>query len=129
MVKCTVCGVDELLPFKCAYCGESFCPEHRIPEKHGCGGIMLAKSPIERGRAEKLGVDWTGPPMARGVFERREIYHLVAATTLITAAGISLFIFSTGSPAALAISVAGLALSFLAHELAHKFYAIRIGLT
>lgn len=34
--KCDICGYEELLPFKCKYCGGTFCGEHRLPEKHDC---------------------------------------------------------------------------------------------
>lgn len=33
---CEICGQDELIPFKCSYCGKIFCAEHRLPEKHNC---------------------------------------------------------------------------------------------
>ncbi len=127
MVRCDICGMDELLPFKCGYCGGTFCPEHRIPEKHSCTGIRLVKSPTERRRTEifeRISI----PPAPVRMFEKREIYHLLAATAIISIAGLSLFIFSTGSPSTLAIAVAGLTLSFLAHELAHKFWALIRGL-
>ena len=127
MVKCDVCGVDELLPFRCAYCGGSFCPEHRIPEKHGCTGIRLVKSPIERRRAEIAERRLYHTPSAK-MFEKGEIYHLLAATAIISIVGLSLFLFSTGSPPSLALAVAGLTASFLAHELAHKLWAMRKGL-
>ncbi len=35
-MKCEVCGRGVWLPFKCNYCGGSFCCEHRLPENHGC---------------------------------------------------------------------------------------------
>jgi len=38
-VKCEICGKKEYLPFKCKYCGGTFCSEHRLPEKHNCPGF------------------------------------------------------------------------------------------
>lgn len=38
-MKCEVCGKKEYLPFKCKYCGGTFCSEHRLPEKHNCVGF------------------------------------------------------------------------------------------
>ncbi|MFX1238899.1 MAG: AN1-type zinc finger domain-containing protein [Promethearchaeota archaeon] len=37
MLNCKICG-EELgyLPFKCNYCGNSYCKEHRLPENHDC---------------------------------------------------------------------------------------------
>ena len=36
MGKCEFCGKEELLPFRCPYCGKYFCIEHRLPENHNC---------------------------------------------------------------------------------------------
>ncbi len=38
-MKCDICGKEEVLPYKCNYCGGTFCSEHRLPEKHFCEGI------------------------------------------------------------------------------------------
>jgi membrane associated rhomboid family serine protease len=40
VAKCDICGKEEYLPFKCKYCGGTFCAEHRLPEKHNCPGFM-----------------------------------------------------------------------------------------
>lgn len=34
--ECDICGKQEMLPFKCKYCGGTFCSAHRIPEYHNC---------------------------------------------------------------------------------------------
>lgn len=39
--KCDICGEEELLPFKCRYCGGTFCGNHRLPEKHDCPGLHV----------------------------------------------------------------------------------------
>jgi|GEM_PF-2104687 len=41
MVKCSFCGVvvPEKIPFKCSFCGEYFCGEHRLPENHACAKL------------------------------------------------------------------------------------------
>ena len=37
MTFCEYCGEKiKLLPFKCKYCGGSYCKEHRLPENHKC---------------------------------------------------------------------------------------------
>ena len=36
MVQCEACGKQIDLPFRCSYCGELLCAEHRLPESHGC---------------------------------------------------------------------------------------------
>jgi len=33
---CYVCGKETELPYKCTYCGLTFCSEHRLPEQHNC---------------------------------------------------------------------------------------------
>lgn len=40
------CERKEALPFKCKYCGKSFCTKHRLPENHACDQLHLSKSPI-----------------------------------------------------------------------------------
>jgi len=39
--RCIVCDTDVISPFKCEYCGGSFCLEHRLPEVHLCVGLPL----------------------------------------------------------------------------------------
>ncbi|MHA1994269.1 MAG: AN1-type zinc finger domain-containing protein [Candidatus Hodarchaeales archaeon] len=36
--RCNQCGVSALLGFTCSYCGEYYCADHRLPEKHNCFG-------------------------------------------------------------------------------------------
>jgi len=33
---CVYCGETQDLPFKCSYCKDRFCAEHRLPEDHRC---------------------------------------------------------------------------------------------
>ncbi len=48
MASCSYCGAQEPLPFKCKFCGDYFCSEHRLPEKHECIGLIKFKE--ERGK-------------------------------------------------------------------------------
>jgi len=34
--NCAYCGDLVDLPFKCNYCKDPFCAEHRLPEEHRC---------------------------------------------------------------------------------------------
>ena len=43
MSTCTICGKKELMPFKCKFCGNTYCSEHRLPENHGCIGLEIYK--------------------------------------------------------------------------------------
>lgn len=46
MAVCDACGKEVALPFKCSYCGGTFCAEHRLPENHDCKG-PAAVGPVE----------------------------------------------------------------------------------
>ncbi len=37
--ECWICGKQEAMPYKCRYCGKTYCAEHRLPEQHGCAGL------------------------------------------------------------------------------------------
>lgn len=80
MAKCDVCGKDELLPYKCSYCGGTFCSDHRLPEKHGCEGLydipVKVKKDIGRKperKAKPAGIEYYDPVL-RGRRNPLEIY-------------------------------------------------------
>ncbi|MFX0173013.1 MAG: AN1-type zinc finger domain-containing protein [Candidatus Hodarchaeota archaeon] len=37
---CQFCEASALMGFTCSYCNGYYCPEHRLPEKHDCLGIL-----------------------------------------------------------------------------------------
>jgi len=40
MANCDYCGKEiDGLPFKCKFCGSSFCSKHHVPETHNCQGL------------------------------------------------------------------------------------------
>ena len=41
--KCAYCGRTVYLPYKCNYCGQYFCDDHRLPFNHDCPGISSYK--------------------------------------------------------------------------------------
>ncbi len=48
---CSTCGKKEMLPYKCKYCGWTYCSEHRLPENHECPGLEKFKTQVrESGR-------------------------------------------------------------------------------
>lgn len=52
MATCTECGDDVSeggSPYRCSYCDQPVCSEHRLPENHACRGILSAKKPQEAG--------------------------------------------------------------------------------
>jgi hypothetical protein len=42
--KCWICGKEEAIPFKCRFCGKTFCSRHRLPEQHACEGLEQLKN-------------------------------------------------------------------------------------
>lgn len=44
MAKCTYCGDEVSMPFNCNGCGQDYCSNHRLPEKHNCEGL---RQPID----------------------------------------------------------------------------------
>jgi membrane associated rhomboid family serine protease len=42
--RCDFCGKYEMLPFKCKYCGGTYCTTHRLPEYHECPGLRMMKN-------------------------------------------------------------------------------------
>ncbi|MCD4843029.1 MAG: rhomboid family intramembrane serine protease [Methanosarcinales archaeon] len=43
-IACEICGKKEILPYKCKFCGSTFCSEHRLPEHHYCPGLDRLKT-------------------------------------------------------------------------------------
>ena len=49
MTYCEFCGKEVgYLPFKCNYCGGSFCGGHRLPENHECSGNLKIRQRLHR---------------------------------------------------------------------------------
>jgi len=44
--KCIICGKTELIPFKCNYCKNIYCGDHRLPENHNCSELSKNSSPL-----------------------------------------------------------------------------------
>jgi len=136
-LKCQYCGVSTSLPFKCPFCGGYFCVEHRLPEFHACQGIernLLQRELLPR-RQEEI----TRTPIYRKIISKfsgiiyrisspTEIAHLSLGTLAVMLVG-----FSAATSEPLTVSFLGLyllifALTFILHELGHKFTAKYYGL-
>jgi len=130
-MKCDYCGREEPLPFKCPYCGKFFCADHRLPESHSCEKIFLATSPSRRKEVyvPKFGVAETRFSYRRLKlgFSPRERLELLFATVIVTLVGMS-FMGLSRNIIELPLALISFALSFLAHEIAHKISAVREGL-
>ena len=137
-MKCSKCQKDVFLPFKCPYCGDYFCDEHRLPENHECPRIDSARTPKEETRPitfqkqepYKYTVTF-GQNQTRGkniYFSNKELKHLTIAALLVIGIGLSLELFSETSYVMLITFALMLTASFLIHEIAHKIVAQREGL-
>ena len=139
-MQCRKCGQETFLPFRCPYCGDQFCSEHRLPESHSCPRMDLARAQRREDALEYQGnnsyeykVTYGMPRRVRGriYFSPKELRHLALGTLLVIGISLSFGFGSFGEEnwtflfSALA---AVITLSFFTHELAHKFTAQRRGL-
>jgi len=142
--KCQYCGKDVPLPFRCPYCNQYFCVEHRLPENHACPESWRARVPspeappvITERRPEwvpyEVPIPYRPRPKPRPFwFSPIELKHLALATFLVMGVGLSI-ILQMGSlryagPRILVILAAVFISIFLLHELAHKLTAQHYGL-
>ena len=127
-MKCHTCGLEESIPFRCTYCGEPFCHLHRIPINHSCPFLNIY---TEKRRLVRKGIyddnyRSFGKSIGRLLLtaikiksSKTELLHLLVATLLVTAVGLSLNGYRHLSWQFLAMFIS----AFLVHELAHKFLA------
>lgn len=128
-MHCDLCGTIESMPFKCRYCKETFCSVHRLPPNHNCFFLQdyLEQPEKDREFLERI-QGRAGSPQVRFRsslynmiylrFSKVEILHLVIATALVAAVGMSLYRFQFRWDF-LAIFIS----AFIIHELGHKFLA------
>ncbi len=143
LMECHFCGQEkDGLPFKCNYCGELFCGDHRLPENHACPRVGGQKQPgyAQVRRLRPKSSERPEGPMIRsnrsrfrmkysGIFSKTESKHILIATSIMVLVGISLVLSVVlAQPLLLALLIPGFVVSFLGHELAHKFMAQRNGL-
>jgi Zn-dependent protease len=124
-----------VLPFKCAYCGGFFCAEHRLPESHACPESWRARAPREappvstRGWSKepsyKYTVSYTPQSARKFGFSKTELKHLTIGALLVMGVGLTYFLTTASGSTLLNLAILSIAftLSFLLHELAHKFSA------
>jgi Zn-dependent protease len=125
------------MPFRCPYCGNYFCAQHRLPENHNCPEIWKAKiaqPPLQTATPTQGTYQHTITTYApiipkKGLrFSQKETQHILIGTALVMAVGISITLaISTDITIALTLGALFTA-SFLLHEIAHKTMAQRYGL-
>ena len=133
--RCDYCGREVALPFRCHLCGGIFCAEHRLPESHRCPELWKARAP-RREVAQRIRVEpWVvrKPSYRPFMVKARsltEVKHLAVSALLVTGVGISMMYGYISILGPLKLAALGLmfTLSFLAHELSHKYSAKREGL-
>jgi Zn-dependent protease len=133
------------LPFRCNFCGNYFCSDHRLPENHACPRVGGPKQPgysevpsLQERYAKSHGHIGSLPRIGGrsgfrlrypGIFSRAERKHILMAAGLLSAAGISMMaFFMTVDALMLVVGVIGFLIAFLGHEMAHKLFAQRNGL-
>ena len=131
------------MPFKCPFCGESFCAAHRLPENHECPEYWRVKARREEppdvvptGRTApsyQYTVTVTPPGTGKvGWFSSTELKHLLIGLLLTLAIGFSWPLYGSfglySQPDVLTVMALAFAFSFMIHEVAHKTTAQRHGL-
>jgi Zn-dependent protease len=142
-MRCQKCGEEIFLPFRCPYCGGYFCAEHRLPENHECPKIEMARAPTKE---EQPKTSQTWKPLEYTItyipietakrkihFSIKEVTHLTVAALVVLGIGLSLgmapnTISKIGGVPMLFVFAVLVTVSFLIHELAHKFAAQKSGL-
>lgn len=124
------------MPFRCPYCGNFFCAQHRLPENHNCPEIWKAKTPqppLQTATPTQGAYQHTityAPiiPKRALTFSQKEIPHILIGTALVMAVGISITLEISADITIALILGALFTASFLLHEIAHKITAQRYGL-
>jgi Zn-dependent protease len=143
-LNCHQCNTEVYMPFRCPYCGNFFCAQHRLPENHNCPEIWKAKTPqpplqtaTPQQGAYQHTVTFTPVIPKRGLrFSAKELQHILIGAALVMAVGISItlgvqinILLSPTTELTIALILAALfTASFLLHEMAHKITAQRYGL-
>ena len=130
-MRCNKCGLEESIPFRCNYCGNSYCHTHRIPINHSC---LFMDKYVEKKRFMLQGnygdSGSVSSPISNSLLgsllrvisiksSKTELLHLSIATLLIIAVGLSFNSYRHVSWQFLVIFIS----AFLVHEFAHKFLA------
>lgn len=139
MATCSLCGREVVLPFRCSYCGRSFCEFHRLPEGHDCEGLDVLRRPKTEWRERRREQRPISLPRAysepgvRGVAStlgrQSELRDLAIAWISISFCYSVRFLHDiTIFLEYFLISLVTIGSGFLLHELAHRSIARRYGL-
>ncbi len=141
--KCQKCNEEVTLPFKCPFCDQYYCTQHRLPENHNCPEYWKVITPrretptftIEskpQTTPYEYTVTYTPQPKTKIFwFSPTELKHLTLSTLLVMGVGLSWPLWSMGglgNPEILIGLAAVFTSGYLLHELAHKLIAQHYGL-
>jgi len=89
---CDICGKEEFLPYRCSYCGGTFCSDHRLPEKHQCEGIYDIPVKVRRddeirisGRRERKRRDVSIYELDPNLSRKKNIFQVYGYNNVILA--------------------------------------------
>lgn len=147
MVKCNFCDKEVTLPYTCPYCGGEFCVEHHLPENHNCPNLKEATPPSAKpptSGASSINEGEESPSLfpfrehnkapfrtikRKFNFSSKEVFHLTIAAILTALVALS---FDWGrsfrNPFPSLLLAVIMVISFVLHEIAHKFTAQRFGI-
>jgi len=136
-VRCKRCGLPltYLTAHRCSYCGEWVCVDHRLPELHDCSWTLGPPTPpVKVGGTGGLmrKPSWkrlilgliSGPGRVRGL-SRMEVRDILVSMLVLSAA----FTIALGyrSLWGFTLSLIGVGVAFMFHELAHRYVARSLG--
>ncbi|UCE96000.1 MAG: hypothetical protein JSV51_09960 [Candidatus Bathyarchaeota archaeon] len=143
-MKCHQCGVETYMAFRCPYCDQYSCVEHRLPENHNCSEYWRARAPrkesvkpLKSEPSYKHTITMMPSQLARARgkiiwFSLTELKHLLIGTLLTMAIGFSMPLYWDqglySEPLVLTALAIIFTFSFITHELAHKIAAQHHGL-
>jgi len=138
------------MPFQCPHCGGQFCSEHRLPENHQCPRLGAAHAQKHETVADVLTPQRNDYQFSISFGPQRqtkghvylgivELKHLIPAALLIIGIGFSIVFYNNffsdsyfarmgWSWTEISVFALLLTVSFLIHEMAHKFVAQKRGL-
>ncbi|HME52610.1 MAG TPA: AN1-type zinc finger domain-containing protein [Candidatus Lokiarchaeia archaeon] len=150
-MRCHYCEKEAEFFYTCSYCGETFCSRHRLPENHECkefdrGAKVVKASPARRIEVietrETPEPGWKARPTNARVagknlvsFTRGELIDLAKAWLVLSLAycfvigqsGYAILFMPYQLLSLLPWTALAAILTFIIHELAHKFVAEHYG--
>ena len=148
-MKCHYCNKNVSLPFKCPFCGEYFCGDHRLPENHACPELWKVKvrsvPPIEQEYRIDLNdkieiprwrpIEYPFRVPKEGWTSTTEVCHLAIGAVAVMAVGLSIMGYGFSwilriiqNPISIFSSAFLFMFIFISHELAHKASAKHFGM-